>query len=113
MSKPEGFAALKPCPFCGGAPFLDNLSENRRGPRDYYVRCTICEVQQIVDNESRAAAIAAWNLRSGDRDATLEECAKVALADYPLHARVDGYKPGIKVAIASAIRALRRAGEPT
>lgn len=54
---------LKPCPFCGGAAFLDNLSESRKAARDWYVHCTICNVQQIVENESRDAAVSAWNSR--------------------------------------------------
>lgn len=55
---------LKPCPFCGGAAFLDNLSESGTERDSYYVHCTVCEVQQIVNNESRAAAIALWNRRT-------------------------------------------------
>ena len=38
----------------------------------------------------------------------IEAAARVARADYPVHAKPDGYSPGIKGAIADAIRGLKR-----
>jgi len=47
---------------------------------------------------------------AAERDWVIEQCAKVALEDYPVQARPDGYSPGIKAAIAERIRALK--GKP-
>lgn len=54
MTAPE----LKPCPFCGGKPYLANVEMVGCA----YVVCTDCRAQG--DDASREGAIAAWNRRA-------------------------------------------------
>lgn len=57
----DALGGLEDCPFCGGTPILDNLADNRSGKYDWWVRCSICEVQQILT--TKGMAVAAWNRR--------------------------------------------------
>ena len=54
MTAPE----LKPCPFCGGKPYLANVAMVGCA----YVVCTDCRAQG--DDASQEGAIAAWNRRA-------------------------------------------------
>ncbi|HDR9087326.1 TPA: Lar family restriction alleviation protein [Burkholderia vietnamiensis] len=61
---------LKPCPFCGGDGHVAY-----RG--DHFVTCRECKAFG-PDAESDETAIALWNRRTTpDREAIIEECAKV------------------------------------
>jgi len=50
---------LKPCPFCGGEPVLDDLGD----ADSHFVRCSKCEVQQIAKHMPWEAA-ERWNERT-------------------------------------------------
>lgn len=54
MSAPE----LKPCPFCGGKPYLANVAMVGCA----YVVCTDCRMQSDDGGEDRV--VAAWNRRA-------------------------------------------------
>ena len=48
---------LKPCPFCGGAPALENEAARK------YVYCSVCEADGAWDGDEQTA-IDAWNRRT-------------------------------------------------
>lgn len=70
-------AELKPCPFCGGKPYLEKRHRafiNAETTRVAFVRCKDCEARTkrfpLVDfghtsssEEANKAAIEAWNRR--------------------------------------------------
>jgi len=58
---------LKRCPFCGGKAII----KKARGYTGYYVACgnALCFVLSVTRMEdSKDAAIAAWNRREGGQD---------------------------------------------
>lgn len=68
-------SALKPCPFCGG---IEGLSVD--GSAAHYVYCNGCDAAGPVgtSDQSKDAAIAAWNRRAGDNEV---EKLRAALRD--------------------------------
>lgn len=65
---------LKPCPFCGGKPYLANVAM----VGCTYVVCTDCRAQG--DDASQEGAIAAWNRRSDPRDEVIARLVEAAKA---------------------------------
>ena len=73
---------LKPCPFCGGKPYLERHHRafiNARTTRVALVRCTVCEARSPrfelalfgTRNHSGTAellAVEAWNRRRNDEE---------------------------------------------
>ena len=78
---------LLPCPFCGGAPILDDLGEED----DFFVHCGSCEVQQIA-NKTIDTAVSEWNQRvsAGDtpdlrRSETVSQCLRTRILEMMKH----------------------------
>ncbi len=69
MTAPE----LKPCPFCGGKPYLANVEMVGCA----YVVCTDCRMQS--DDMSKERAIAAWNTRTNTIPDPLDDPRVVTL----------------------------------
>ena len=68
-------AALLPCPFCGGEAYL---SDDASHSRAYFIGCKVDDCfGEIHWEQTKAAAIAAWNRRATP---TVQEAAKVLLA---------------------------------
>jgi Lar family restriction alleviation protein len=78
---------LKPCPFCGGKPYLANVQMVGCA----YVICTECSVQS--DDASRERAIALWNRRD---PATLAELPEVQAMGAAAYQRAAYVRTGIK-----------------
>lgn len=59
---------LKPCPFCGVTPVIEQYALEDRGP--YYVECQNpeCHAAPDVGGLTREEAIAAWNTRPTPAD---------------------------------------------
>lgn len=83
-----GETTLKPCPFCGGAADINQMSHYYRDggsyPRslEWRVMCNAeeCPFDPCGDFTSEAEAIAAWNTRAPLPTPTEEEVARVALS---------------------------------
>jgi hypothetical protein len=78
QSQEAKMSDLKPCPFCGGKPYLANVAMAGCA----YVVCTDCRVQSVDGTQDRVRA--AWNTRA-DLPPTPEQLMAdprvVALAD--------------------------------
>lgn len=53
---------LKPCPFCGGEPFMVDAEIDGRA--HYIVKCTACHSTSGVMQMDRSKAAKAWNRRA-------------------------------------------------
>lgn len=53
---------LKPCPFCGGEPFM--VGAEIDGRAHYIVKCTACHSTSGVMQMNRSKAAEAWNRRA-------------------------------------------------
>lgn len=53
---------LKPCPFCGGEPFM--VGAEIDGREHYIVKCTACHSTSGVMQMNRSKAAEAWNRRA-------------------------------------------------
>jgi len=67
MTAPE----LKPCPFCGGKPYLANVEMVGCS----YVVCTDCRAQG--DDATKEGAIANWNARASAPDTRVVTVAQL------------------------------------
>ena len=54
---------LKPCPFCGGKPIIDDCGDHR-----YFVRCTKCSINQDKLFAQKCDAVRVWNRRTSDEN---------------------------------------------
>ena len=61
---------LNPCPFCGGAPVLENEAARK------YVYCSVCEADGTWDGDEQTA-IDAWNRRTTPEATGIYESAWV------------------------------------
>lgn len=66
---------LKPCPFCGGKPYLANVQMVGCA----YVVCTDCRMQSDDGTESRV--VAAWNTRADLIDMDVLRRVEAAIAE--------------------------------
>ena len=55
-------AELKPCPFCGRVPKVDDCGDNR-----YFVKCE-CGIEQSKLYWQKCDAIRRWNTRKGTKN---------------------------------------------
>lgn len=58
---------LKPCPFCGGKPFMVDAEID--GRTHYIFKCAACHSTSGAMQMSRTKAAEAWNRRDGERHA--------------------------------------------
>ena len=63
---------LKPCPFCGGKPYLANVDMAGCA----YVVCTDCRMQS--DDGTQSRVVAAWNTRADLADPRVLALVKAA-----------------------------------
>lgn len=55
---------LKPCPFCGGKPYLDLYILPKY---EYVIRCNVCSLEfGLYIGRNKEEAIEAWNRRADD-----------------------------------------------
>lgn len=62
--------ALKPCPFCGGAAEVENISTSMRTDKPLWsVGCFsgMCDVEAHATDDSKDDAIRYWNTRASDQ----------------------------------------------
>lgn len=80
----DTLAALKPCPFCGGAKVLVSQTIDQMGP-NWYATCCQNTCAFIGYFVTQAEAIAAWNTRTGQLAPvpSVERIARV-VADYQM-----------------------------
>lgn len=52
-------SSLKPCPFCGKMPIVDDCGDNR-----YFVKC-MCGIEQTRLYGQKCDAVRHWNRRKG------------------------------------------------
>ena len=58
---------LKPCPFCGRTPIVEDCGEHR-----YFIRCK-CGIAQDKLYWQKCDAIRRWNTRKGETDEHMEK----------------------------------------
>ena len=76
-------SVLKPCPFCGGSPYLCRETTTGHTTRSEYhwVRCHGCG-SDGNRSDDKSWAIAAWNRRSDPIRGGVVEAMKAMTADY-------------------------------
>ncbi len=55
---------MKPCPFCGGEPFVEDSARNEQ---IVVIQCQVCFGEGPI-GDTEAEAIIEWNTRIGDKD---------------------------------------------
>ena len=71
---------LKPCPFCGQKPYIEDcLNYITNKIESYYV---VCNCQSVVDFDTKKRAIEAWNTRVIPKDYIKKSDVLRILDDY-------------------------------